>query len=1060
MAKAKSLVLVIKAADGTESWVVLGAGRKVVPVSAGARYKVVDAETGKEPEGLVVIRSREDLVVQVDGLAVLEVDQFFRVATPDEQAFYEVEGTACSIAGDITEESRPLATIGENHLMYPPEEDCAAAAVVPGGGWLGGWALLGLGLLGAGAAGYVLLTKNDPPVATDDTARTNEDTPVTIPVLANDSDPDNDDLTVISASATNGTVTINPDGTLTYTPTANFNGTATITYTINDGNGNTDTATVTVTVTAVNDAPVAANDSATTAEDTPVSGNVLTNDSDVDGNPLSVASFTVGGTTYAAGTTATLPQGTLVVNANGTYTFTPAANFNGTLPTVTYVTSDGQGASASATLAITVTPVNDPPVAVADTATTNEDTPVTIPVLTNDSDPDGDPLTVTAATAPNGTVTINPDGTVTYTPNPNYAGPTDTITYTITDPSGATSTATVTVTVTPVNDPPVAVADTATTNEDTPVTIPVLTNDSDPDGDPLTVTAATAPNGTVTINPDGTVTYTPNPNYAGPTDTITYTITDPSGATSTATVTVTVVPVNDPPVAVNDILFAPAQKTFPPRAQYGDPVRSNEAHVFNEPGGQVQLLANDTDPEGDSLTIISFTQPLNGTLVQAPDGTMTYAANPGYVGPESFTYTISDGNGGTSTATVNFTVYPEFAAYDDVGSGLEDSPQAGSVTTNDAPITGISTTVLNATVDVDGDGDQDVLSLGVLTTLTDASGTIGTIRLTTTGSYVFTPAANWNGTVPTVTYTAQAIDGPVTDTATLSLTVVPVNDAPIANTVGIGGVAPTTNVGSTYSANLFTPLALFQTGTRFSDVEGDPLTIVSFSYGGVTYNPGDTVTLPEGTLIINADGSFTYTATSFGQGPVNVAVNVSDGLLVATHSVGFDSVASGGTTPPIALDINADGAVTYTTAMFDVDGDGDNDSTAWVGGGDGILFWDKLGDGQLHGSDQYAFAHDGMTDLEGFAALFDSNQDGVFSALDDAFAQFAVWRDDNQNGTVDGGELLSLTDAGIVEIDLTSDGQAFSPALGVHVYGQSEALLVDGSSMLIHDVALGYRPLG
>ncbi|MDV7040500.1 cadherin-like domain-containing protein, partial [Dickeya solani] len=156
---------------------------------------------------------------------------------------------------------------------------------------------------------------NDAPVAGSDSATTAEDTPVTVDVLANDSDVDGNPLIVTAATAGNGSVVINPDGTLTYTPNTNFNGTDTVTYTVSDGQGGVATGTLTITVTAVNDAPVAANDSATTAEDTPVTVDVLANDSDVDGNPLTVTAATAG-------------NGTVVINADGTLTYTPNANFN------------------------------------------------------------------------------------------------------------------------------------------------------------------------------------------------------------------------------------------------------------------------------------------------------------------------------------------------------------------------------------------------------------------------------------------------------------------------------------------------------------------------------------------------------------------------------------------------------------------------------------------------------------------------------------------------------------------------------------------------------------
>ena len=371
---------------------------------------------------------------------------------------------------------------------------------------------------------------SDAPDANPDTATTPEDTPVTIPVLANDTDPNGDPLEVTEATAPNGTVTINPDGTLSYTPNPDFNGTDTITYTVTDPDGNESTTTVTVTVTPVNDAPVAEDDASTTPFDTPITFAVLGNDSDVDGDTLTIQG------------TPTSPDGTVAVNADGTLTFTPNPGFTGEA-VVNYTIVDEEGLTDTATWTITVQD-EGVPAANDDAATTPEDTPVTIPVLGNDVDPEGQPLTVIDATAPNGTVSVNPDGTLTYTPNPDFNG-TDTITYTITDPDGNEDTATVTVTVTPVNDAPVAEDDASTTPFNTPITFAVVANDSDPDGDTLTILGTpTSPNGTVARNPDGTLTFTPTTGFVG-NAVVTYTIVDEEGLTDTATWTIAVRPVGD-----------------------------------------------------------------------------------------------------------------------------------------------------------------------------------------------------------------------------------------------------------------------------------------------------------------------------------------------------------------------------------------------------------------------------------------------------------------------------------------------------------------------------------
>ena len=194
----------------------------------------------------------------------------------------------------------------------------------------------------------LFLGENDGPQAEPDVTSTPEDTKVTINVLDNDSDPEGDPLTVCEAEAENGMVTINPDGTITYMPNDNFNGEDVITYTIKDPDGETSTTTVTVEVTPVNDPPVAEPDSTETPEDTPVTINVLENDSDPDGDPLTVCDPPVAN------------NGTVVVNPDGTITYTPDEDFNGQ-DIITYTIKDPDGETSTTTVTVDVTPVNDPP---------------------------------------------------------------------------------------------------------------------------------------------------------------------------------------------------------------------------------------------------------------------------------------------------------------------------------------------------------------------------------------------------------------------------------------------------------------------------------------------------------------------------------------------------------------------------------------------------------------------------------------------------------------------------------------------------------------------------
>jgi hypothetical protein len=142
---------------------------------------------------------------------------------------------------------------------------------------------------------------------------------------------------------------------------------------------------------------------------------------------------------------------------------------------------------------------------------------------------------------------------------------------------------------------------------------------------------------------------------------------------------------------------------------------------------------------------------------------------------------------------------------------------------------------------------------------------------------------------------------------------------------------------------------------------------------------------------------------------------------------------------------------------MDVNGDGVQDRTAWTDATDGVLVWDKLGDGVVHDNSQYAFSqYGGSTDLEGLAVAFDTNQDGTFNAMDALFAQFAVWQDANQNGVSEAGEVQSLTELGLVEIHLSSDGVQRQPADGVVEAGRTTATLANGTTVLVADAMFAY----
>ena len=377
---------------------------------------------------------------------------------------------------------------------------------------------------------------NDNPLAADDLAATSQDSAVKINVIANDSDVEGDNLVIdtVTQGGNGGSTVIEADNTVTFIPAAGFLGDDTFTYTISDGNNGFATATVTVTVNAVNNAPVANNDGpVSTNEDAPITIDVASNDTDVDGNLAPSTAVIVSNPLL----------GTVANNGDGSFTYTPNVDINGA-DSFSYMVADTNGlVSNEATVTIVINPMPDPPVANDDASSLNisESTAAVINVILNDTDPDGDldPTNLTVIIAPtNGTAVSNGDGTVTYTPNVGFIGQ-DTFVYQVCDVALACDTATVTVTVDG-NRPPDAVDDPdVTTGQGDPVIIEVLVNDIDEDGDQLTVIQfSQGTRGTVTANADGTLTYSPNSNFKG-TDSFTYTIADGRGGMDTATVTIT-----------------------------------------------------------------------------------------------------------------------------------------------------------------------------------------------------------------------------------------------------------------------------------------------------------------------------------------------------------------------------------------------------------------------------------------------------------------------------------------------------------------------------------------
>tara|TARA_R110000744_G_scaffold136893_3_gene247204 strand:- start:16113 stop:27737 length:11625 start_codon:yes stop_codon:yes gene_type:complete len=475
----------------------------------------------------------------------------------------------------------------------------------------------GAGGTDVGSVTFTIDGTPDAPVAIADQTSVSEDTILTFSALANDVDVDNDTLSIDSVSVDVGSVSVNGDGDIVYVPPGDFNGPATISYTIADGTGLFASSTVAVNVQNVNDTPIAVGESATIAEDAVLHLNVLSNDSDIDGDVLSVASVSAS-------------VGTVSVGNNGNIVFNPPANYFGPV-TISYTVSDGNGGVASASVALTVTSVNDEPIYTPSgtTATIDLINPVNIEVLSNFNDADRDPISIKSASSQNGSVQINSDGSITFIANEGFVG-TATVNVCVSDTNDAVTCVDIPIVVVNPNLAPVLTDLVVTVEEDG--SLPLNLTGTDAEGDTLTYTLLTLPNGEL-IGDMPNVIYNPPEDFTGAV-TFTYQANDGQLDSNIATVTIQVQGENDAPLAVDDVFTL---TTFEPAV--------------------LDVLANDTDSDGDTLSIVGATVTI-GT-VTFTDSALIYTPVDGFIGNAIIEYSIEDNDGLASNARAVVSVTPD-----------------------------------------------------------------------------------------------------------------------------------------------------------------------------------------------------------------------------------------------------------------------------------------------------------------------------------------------------------------------------------------------------------------
>ena len=875
-----------------------------------------------------------------------------------------------------------------------------------------------------------------------------------------------------------GSFVIHADGTYTFDAGSAFqylgagqSTTTAVTYTVADLAGATATATLTITVTGTNDAPVAVADIKSGLEDTILTGSVATNDSDVDDGAVLSYSLNapVAGLSIAT-------DGSYSFDA-GNAAYQHLAQGATTNVVANYTVADQHGASSISSLTITLTGTNDAPVAVADTNTADAvveagvnpgntpfagDTSASGNLLANDTDVDDatvkSVVNTGTQTGTYGSVLINADGSWTYSLNnadPDTNGLTqgqaanEVFSYTMRDQFGATSSSTLTISITGTNDAPVAANDAASGNEDSAITTgSVLANDSDADQtlSAANITAFTqAANGTVTNNGNATFTYNPNANFNG-TDSFTYTLTDAFGATSTATVNVTVAAVNDAPLAtITPTSYAATEQVSLNLKNNGLAVSDIDAGAGNVTltlsvgEGTLTVSAGTSGASvansGTSSVAISGTvAQVNALLNSNATSSVAYIDNTNTPSASTtLTMTVNDngntGSGGSLVSTDTATIAISAVNDAPVNNGLaafstnEDTAKSItglSISDADAGAATLTTTLAVAHGALVVTGGSAAIS-GSGTASVTLTGSLAAINATLASNVTYTPQLNYFGsdslTMSTNDGGNTGSGGALTDTDTVTATVISVNDNPVVT-------ADRLIVSTSTAVSISTAVLL----ANDTDIDGAALTITSVGGAtgitGLTLNANGTVTFTSGNTAGATAGSFTYTANDGNGG-------------TATGTVTIDVRAIGNANAVDTIDLS--GAGVYQASYIDAGGGADG----LIGGAAGDTFLGGSGNDTLSGTNGNDLLIGG-----------DNNDTLVGGAGND------ILRGGQNNDDIDGGagteDLIDFSDAtagtGITTFTLTQSAGSTvfnTPGgtnLGSDTYRNIEGVIGTGSA--------------